>query len=101
MTLRLHFCEIFMSASVAPVCRLRLAVTQWNPVAGVGQAFSWITAVITDEWNARFLILISLLGSVFWFLAGASPPATPVGSRFEYTRTRDPAAAAVVMPQHR
>lgn len=40
-----------------------LAMTHWHPVAGIEQAFAWITAVITDEWNARFLILISLLGS--------------------------------------
>ncbi|MDO8861737.1 Na+/H+ antiporter NhaC family protein [Haliea sp. E1-2-M8] len=40
-----------------------LVISQWHPMAGLEQAFEWITAVVTDEWNARFLILISLLGS--------------------------------------
>lgn len=34
-----------------------------NPIAGIAQTFDWFAAVMTDEWNARFLVLVSLLGA--------------------------------------
>lgn len=34
-----------------------------NPIAAVGQTFDWFAEVMTDEWNARFLVLVSLLGA--------------------------------------
>lgn len=34
-----------------------------NPIAAVGQTFDWFAKVMTDEWNARFLVLVSLLGA--------------------------------------
>ena len=45
-----------------------------NPVAAVGQTFDWFAAVMTDEWNARFLVLVSLLGAgaAFMYRTGGS-----------------------------
>ncbi len=34
-----------------------------NPIEGIAQTFSWFAEVMTDEWNARFLVLVSLLGA--------------------------------------
>lgn len=45
-----------------------------NPVAAVGQTFDWFAEVMTDEWNARFLVLVSLLGAgaAFMYRTGGS-----------------------------
>ncbi|WP_110668137.1 Na+/H+ antiporter NhaC family protein [Salinicola halophilus] len=34
-----------------------------NPLQAVAQTFDWFATVMTDEWNARFLVLVSLLGA--------------------------------------
>ncbi|RKR07660.1 transporter (NhaC family) [Kushneria sinocarnis] len=34
-----------------------------DPLSGVAQTFDWFAEVMTDEWNARFLVLVSLLGA--------------------------------------
>jgi len=45
-----------------------------NPVAGLEQSFDWMVEIITDDWNARFLLLIGLLGSgaAFVYRVGGS-----------------------------
>lgn len=45
-----------------------------NPIAAIGQTFTWFAEVMTDEWNARFLVLTSLLGAgaAFMFKIGGS-----------------------------
>lgn len=40
-----------------------LVASNWQPLLAMEQAFTWISGVITDDWNARFLLLIALLGS--------------------------------------
>ncbi|MFO7729712.1 MAG: Na+/H+ antiporter NhaC family protein [Spirochaetia bacterium] len=39
-----------------------LIFTGGDPFAAVGTTFDWMKDVMTDEWNARFLVLVSLLG---------------------------------------
>jgi Na+/H+ antiporter NhaC len=34
-----------------------------NPITGLDQSFTWMVEILTDDWNARFLLLIALLGS--------------------------------------
>lgn len=45
-----------------------------NPVQGLDHAFDWMVEVVTDDWNARFLLLIALLGSgaAFMYKIGGS-----------------------------
>lgn len=45
-----------------------------NPLAAIGQTFTWFAEVMTDEWNARFLVLTSLLGAgaAFMYKTGGS-----------------------------
>lgn len=40
-----------------------LVVSNGNPFAATVQTFDWIKDVMTDSWNARFFVLIALLGS--------------------------------------
>lgn len=45
-----------------------------NPLSAVAQTFDWFAKVMTDEWNARFLVLTSLLGAgaAFMYKTGGS-----------------------------
>ena len=45
-----------------------------DPESAVGQTFDWFAQVMTDEWNARFLVLVSLLGAgaAFMYRTGGS-----------------------------
>ncbi|MES1924205.1 Na+/H+ antiporter NhaC family protein [Salinisphaera sp. T31B1] len=45
-----------------------------DPISAVGQTFDWFADVMTDEWNARFLVLVSLLGAgaAFMYRTGGS-----------------------------
>lgn len=45
-----------------------------HPIAALDHVFDWMVKVITDDWNARFLLLISLLGSgaAFMYKVGGS-----------------------------
>lgn len=45
-----------------------------DPISAVGQSFDWFAKVMTDEWNARFLVLVSLLGAgaAFMYRTGGS-----------------------------
>lgn len=40
-----------------------LIVTDGNPLSALAVTFDWIKDVMIDPWNARFLVLIALLGS--------------------------------------
>ncbi len=39
-----------------------LIFTGGNPLAAIATSFDWIKDVMTDSWNARFLVLTMLLG---------------------------------------
>lgn len=45
-----------------------------NPIAGLDHSFTWMVQIISDDWNARFLLLIALLGSgaAFMYKIGGS-----------------------------
>ncbi|MEN1967474.1 Na+/H+ antiporter NhaC family protein [Lentibacillus sp. N15] len=45
-----------------------------NPFAGIGITFTWMKDVMIDPWNARFLVMTSLLGAgaAFMFKTGGS-----------------------------
>lgn len=45
-----------------------------DPFAAVGTTFTWMKDVMTDSWNARFLVLTSLLGvgAAFMYKVGGS-----------------------------
>lgn len=51
-----------------------LIFTGGDPFAAVGITFDWMKDVMTDEWNARFLVLVSLLGvgAAFMYKVGGS-----------------------------
>ncbi len=61
-----------------------------NPFAAVGASFDWMMGVITDEWNARFLVLIAFLGSgaAFMFKTGGSLAITRSLENWLRTRKR-------------
>ncbi len=67
-----------------------MILTGGNPFAAVGASFDWIKDVMTDASNARFLVLILLLGSgaSFMFKVGGSHALTRVLERWLTTRTR-------------
>lgn len=65
-------------------------VSGGHPVAGLDHAFDWMVQVITDDWNARFLLLISLLGAGAAFMykiGGSDAVARALGKRIT-TRTQ-------------
>jgi len=45
-----------------------------DPFAAVGYTFTWIKDVMIDDWNARFLVMVALLGTgaAFMFKTGGS-----------------------------
>ena len=45
-----------------------------NPFSAVGLTFTWMKDVMVDEWNARFLVMVALLGigAAFMFKTGGS-----------------------------
>lgn len=54
--------RVMLSLFTAIWCGGMIAVGG-NPIAGLQQSFDWMVGIITDDWNARFLLLIALLGS--------------------------------------
>ncbi|QEA38550.1 Na+/H+ antiporter NhaC family protein [Pistricoccus aurantiacus] len=55
-----------------------------DPISAIGQTFDWFAEVMTDEWNARFLVLTSLLGAGAAFMykiGGSHAVARWLGSR--------------------
>lgn len=57
-----------------------------NPIAGLDHSFNWMVEVITDDWNARFLLLIALLGSGAAFIykiGGSHAVAEALGKRIK------------------
>ena len=67
-----------------------MILTGGDPFAAVGASFDWIKDVMIDPWNARFLVLILLLGSgaSFMFKAGGSHSLTRALERWLTTRRR-------------
>lgn len=57
-----------------------LIFTGGNPIAAIAVSFDWIKDVMTDSWNARFLVLTMLLGSgaAFMFKTGGTYALTRV-----------------------
>ena len=57
-----------------------LILTGGNPLAAIATSFDWIKDVMTDSWNARFLVLTMLLGSgaAFMFKTGGTYALTRV-----------------------
>ncbi len=55
-----------------------LIFTGGNPFSAVAVSFQWMTEVITDPWNAGFLLLVALLGSgaAFMYKIGGSDALT-------------------------
>lgn len=45
-----------------------------NPFSAVGHTFTWMKDVMIDDWNARFLVMVALLGTgaAFMFKTGGS-----------------------------
>src|SRR5699024_435356 len=45
-----------------------------NPFTAVGYTFTWMKDVMVDDWNARFLVMVALLGTgaAFMFKTGGS-----------------------------
>lgn len=63
-----------------------MVASGWQPLRGMEQAFAWMTGVITDDWNARFLLLISLLGSgaaLMHCIGGSAAVATALAKRIK------------------
>ncbi|WNL38090.1 Na+/H+ antiporter NhaC family protein [Halomonas sp. PAMB 3232] len=61
-----------------------------NPIAAVGQTFDWFAEVMTDEWNARFLVLVALLGAGAAFMhrtGGSQALARALAKRIHSGRT--------------
>jgi len=57
-----------------------LIFTGGNPIAAIAVSFDWIKDVMTDPWDARFLVLTMLLGSgaAFMFKTGGTHALTRV-----------------------
>src|SRR5699024_109293 len=48
--------------------------TSGNPFTGIAYTFTWMKDVMIDDWNARFLVMVALLGigAAFMFKTGGS-----------------------------
>lgn len=60
-----------------------------DPISAISQTFDWFAEVMTDEWNARFLVLISLLGAGAAFMykiGGSHAVARWLGSKVSTSR---------------